>query len=53
VLLNAAGALVVGQQAANLAEGVTRAAAIIDEGKAYSKLQELISASRQAKQMAS
>jgi anthranilate phosphoribosyltransferase len=53
VVINAAGALVVGQQAANLAEGVKLAAAIIDEGKAYQKLQELIGATQQAKRLAS
>lgn len=45
VCLNAGAALVVGERAANLAEGVERAAAAIDNGSAQNALDRLIAAS--------
>jgi anthranilate phosphoribosyltransferase len=42
VLLNAAAAIFVGGKAANLKEGIKLAAASIDSGAAYDKLQELV-----------
>ena len=45
VLLNAAAALVVADRAADLAEGVTQAAAIIDDGRAAKALVDLVEAS--------
>lgn len=47
VVLNAAGALVVGGKAGDLHEGVRLAEQVIDEGKAQAKLQELVTASQQ------
>lgn len=44
VLLNAAAALIVGGKAANLAEGVERAARAVDEGRAAIALDKLITA---------
>ena len=44
VLLNAAAALVVADRAADLAEGVTQAAAIIDDGRAAKALVDLVEA---------
>lgn len=46
IVLNAAGALVVGGKAADLAEGVRLAEQVIDEGKVARKLGELVEASR-------
>jgi len=45
VLLNAAGALVVGDKAADFAEGVAKVREIIDSGAALAKLNELIQCS--------
>ena len=45
IVLNAAGALMIGDKAADFAEGVNLAREIIDSGKAAAKLQELIEAS--------
>ena len=45
VLLNAAAALIVGGLAANLAGGVTRAAAAIDSGAALKALDRLVAIS--------
>lgn len=42
VLLNAAGALIVGGKATDFADGVKKVAEIIDSGKAMEKLQELV-----------
>ena len=47
VILNAAGALVVGDKAADFAEGIQRVAEIIDSGKAMTKLQELVKRSNE------
>ena len=44
VLLNAAAALVVADRAADLAEGVTQAAAVIDDGRAAAALADLVKA---------
>ncbi len=41
IILNAAGALVVGGRAENFAAGITLASGIIDSGSAYDKLEEL------------
>ncbi len=46
VVLNAAGALVVGGKAGDLHEGVRLAEQILDDGKAEAKLQELVAASQ-------
>jgi anthranilate phosphoribosyltransferase len=45
VILNAAGALMIGDKAASLKEGVALAKEIIDSGAAQNKLNELIEAS--------
>ncbi len=45
VVLNAAGALVVGDKARDFAEGVKLASEIISSGKAKAKLEELIARS--------
>ncbi|RVU33525.1 anthranilate phosphoribosyltransferase [Rheinheimera riviphila] len=42
VLLNSAGALMMGHRAANFAEGIQLAAQLIDEGKVTRKLRELV-----------
>lgn len=49
VVLNAAGAFVVGGKVQNLKEGVEYAQKVIDEGKAAKKLDELIEVSQQMK----
>ncbi|WP_026835084.1 anthranilate phosphoribosyltransferase [Eubacterium xylanophilum] len=49
IILNAAGALVVGDKAANFEEGVKLAREIIDSGKAQKKLEELATLSNQMK----
>lgn len=46
VILNAAGALMVGDKASSFAEGIELAGEIIDSGKAQDKLQQLITASQ-------
>jgi anthranilate phosphoribosyltransferase len=52
VILNAAGALLVGGKASSLAEGVQLAAEIIDSGAAEAKLAELVTASQKFKSAA-
>jgi len=47
LLVNAAGALVVGGLARDLRDGVELARNVLDEGKAYRKLQEVIKASQE------
>lgn len=47
VLLNAAGALVVGDKAADFAEGIAKVAEIIDSGAAKAKLEELVKRSNE------
>ena len=47
MLLNAAAAIVVGDKARDLNEGVEVAAEVIDSGKALEKLEGLIVASRE------
>ncbi len=47
VLINAAGALVVGDKAENFADGIRKVAEIIDSGKALEKLQQLIQRSNE------
>lgn len=47
VLLNAAGALIVGDKAADFKEGIANVAEIIDSGKALAKLEELVKYSNQ------
>lgn len=42
VLLNAAGALIVGDKATDFADGIAKVAAIIDEGRAQDTLEQLI-----------
>ena len=49
VLLNSAGAFVVGGKVSNLKEGIEYAKNIIDEGKALKKLEEYIEASNEIK----
>jgi anthranilate phosphoribosyltransferase len=46
VILNAAGALMIGDKAGSFAEGIELASEIIDSGKAQDKLQQLITASQ-------
>ncbi len=48
VLFNAGAALVVGDRAANIADGVERAAAAIDDGRAKAALEKLLKASHAA-----
>ena len=45
VLMNAGAALVIGQKAENLSEGISRAAEILDSGKAMETLEKLIEVS--------
>ncbi len=47
VLINAAGALVVGGKAADFADGIKKVAEIIDSGRALEKLQQLITRSNE------
>lgn len=47
VVLNSAAALVVGKKASSLQEGILLAQELIDSGKAYKKLQELIRISKE------
>jgi anthranilate phosphoribosyltransferase len=49
VVLNAAGAFVVGEKVQNLKEGIEYARKVIDEGKAAKKLDELVEVSQQMK----
>ena len=46
VLINAAGALVIGDKAENFKDGIDKVASIIDDGLAEAKLQELITRSQ-------
>jgi len=46
VVLNAAGALLIGGKADSLAEGIQRAGEIIDSGAAQNKLNQLVEASK-------
>jgi anthranilate phosphoribosyltransferase len=47
LLLNAAAALYVGEKATSLNDGITKAAELIDSGKAFKKLNELIEKTRE------
>ncbi|MCX5726184.1 MAG: anthranilate phosphoribosyltransferase [Candidatus Saganbacteria bacterium] len=49
VLINAAGAMIVGEKAKNFEEGLKLAVESIDSGRAYKKLEELIKFSQSAK----
>lgn len=52
VILNAAGAFVVGGKAPNLKEGVRYAQEVVDDGRALKKLEELVRVSQQMKEKA-
>lgn len=47
VILNAAGALIIGDKAVDFADGVAKVKEIIDSGRAYAKLEELVKKSNQ------
>ena len=51
ILLNAAGAIMIGEKAETLKEGIQLAKEILDSGKAQDKLKELIEASHSFKQL--
>ena len=42
MLLNAAGALIIGDKAENFSDGIQKVAELIDSGKALAKLRELV-----------